>query len=59
VAIDSLVTSLQPQPVEEPAQALYNQQIADKYNLLVKQLTEIPSGLDTAGIINYLQELKI
>jgi len=37
----------------------YNQEIADKYNSLVQQLTEIPTGLDAAGIISYLQDLKV
>ena len=37
----------------------FNQQIADKYNQLVNQVTSIPAGLDAAGIIEYLKNLKI
>ena len=37
----------------------YNQELADKYNSLVTQIKEIPEGLDVAGIIAYLRNLKV
>jgi hypothetical protein len=47
-------------PTIPEQQAQFNSNVADKYNALTKQITEIPDSITTlAQLIDYLKNLKI